>query len=767
MSSESVQPQVSTKTGPAAARSFGRAANWTVGVAAAALVLTSVGGYFYHRGQLSAIAADHLRLIVTGPSNMQTGIAAEFTVSTTSINNDPLPAQIEVALLGPDDASLKAYSEPADEHGRLKVVIPADLSLPRRVTMRVVATYHDSREQAELSLGVEPIRYATRLALDRPAYQPGETVFYRSLTLSQSTLTSGRNMPVHFEVLDSEGSLVPTSSRDATTMSGVASGDFAVPKDLATGWYTLVARSPNDAFPPCEQTFAVHHASVASNKKDSAVPTVAPRRAEADSKKIDVQFFPEGGGLAAGVENRVFVAARNSLGHPIALSGVIVGKTRGENAHEQEVASVETTSRGLGAFRFTPQADTAYRLKIAKPKQAKDEPRLPAVSVERDIVLNAGTGIFAPAKPLEFTIRAARAGIPLVVAAYCRGVQVGQQPLITRANANTMAIALDSAIGGAIRLAVYDYTISPPRLAAERLVYRRPTQMLSVRVSGMKPRYAPGENVDLSLQAVNEKDESVPAAFAMAVAEAADGGPMPTMTASFLLGGQMASPSSLEPMDVCLSDNPKDVGALELLLGTSMPADQRNQPPTMFDNLRQIRANYQENLADYRADRTESLNTLTTASFFGGLGLVMLVAMLGLMRIVSGMHLWVAAIGATTCCLIIGAILMDPGRSTVGQEAVVAFSSCCHGADASGLRSETGNRRAPRNIDNLTWTGKRETKQEPHSPVFWSPLLIAGPDGKVAVHFKLPDVAGTFRVTIDAHGDGRLGAARAEIISSK
>ena len=54
--------QVPIKSGPAAARSFGRTANWTVGIAAALLVLISVGGYFYHRQRLLGVAAEHLRL---------------------------------------------------------------------------------------------------------------------------------------------------------------------------------------------------------------------------------------------------------------------------------------------------------------------------------------------------------------------------------------------------------------------------------------------------------------------------------------------------------------------------------------------------------------------------------------------------------------------------------------------------------------------------------------------------------------------------------
>ena len=50
---------------------------------------------------------------------------------------------------------------------------------------------------------------------------------------------------------------------------------------------------------------------------------------------------------------------------------------------------------------------------------------------------------------------------------------------------------------------------------------------------------------------------------------------------------------------------------------------------------------------------------------------------------------------------------------------------------------------------------------------YWNPLLITGPDGKATISFELSDVAGTFRVTVDAQGDGRIGSGRAEIVSGK
>ena len=80
-----------------------------------------------------------------------------------------------------------------------------------------------------------------------------------------------------------------------------------------------------------------------------------------------------------------------------------------------------------------------------------------------------------------------------------------------------MAISLDDAVGGEIRLVVYDYSTTPPKPVAERLVYRRPARTLNVRVVGLRKRYAPGDKVDLSLVATNEKGQPVPAVLGVSV----------------------------------------------------------------------------------------------------------------------------------------------------------------------------------------------------------------------------------------------------------
>jgi uncharacterized protein YfaS (alpha-2-macroglobulin family) len=1015
-------PQPLAKGGAPARQSFARGANWTVGLAAAALVLISVGGYFYHREKLVAIAAEHLRLVVTGPSTIQTGINTEYLVSTTAIDSQPLPAKVEVSLSTPDGKRLKAFKETADEHGCLKVTIPADLKLPDQTQFRVAAWHGESHEETESTLAVAPVRYDAQLGLDRPLYQPGDVVRYRSLVLSRFGLTADRDVPVHFEIHDPAGAVVAGSPCDATSQRGVAAGQFVVPAELPGGQYTLIARAQDGTFRQQKRTFFVRRYRLPKLKKeleflrDSYGPgqTVAAdfkaQRAEGgaaagaalrivatvDGKpvfeqatkttdagslhiefklpdkieqgdgqlaviiddggsreteaktipislgKIDVSFYPEGGDLVPGLENRVYFVARNPQGKPVDLAGTLLVEEADGSSRVEESIPVKTVYEGMGAFRFRPTAGAVYRLKINEPAGVSNQPKLPAVSTQRDVVLDAGAGVFAADKPLEFNVKAVKTGLPLVVAAYCRGVQVGEQPLVTKQagdDPNPAKISLDGAVGGVIRLTVYNYNATPPKPIAERLVYRRPARKLNVQATaagqagasgqaGKLPHYAPADKVDLSLSVTDESGAPTPAALGVAVVDDAllnlADDHTPSMPTYFLLASEIDKPEDLENADFYLSDGTKGetkaAEALDLLLGTqgwrrfaevsllaaispkgkgpasvdaktgavspeqlaTLAVVGAGRPPLMYDNIEQIRSNYKKSLAAYQADRTRALNMLTAISFFGGLGLVLLVVMLGLMRIVSGMHLWIPAVGATVCCLIIGAILMNPDQLTPAQGNAVAFLSwhaptpkartvagygalpygsgtiklgdqevlteldftngfqelnrndwamfgrrlnegdhylllreelrlnragfaadrrwgmaegrrvlatggidkLAHGRryadnveqlpqlaelglerEAAGQRLFAKYPRAVREYAHHRVAGKSGVRSDFTETLYWNPLLIADADGRASVRFDLSDAVTAFRLTADAHGNGRIGSGRAEIVS--
>ena len=115
----------------------------------------------------------------------------------------------------------------------------------------------------------------------------------------------------------------------------------------------------------------------------------------------------------------------------------------------------------MGVFSFTPRPGGTYRLKINSPAGVKEEAKLPPAMSDRFVVLNTGTGVFGPNDPLEFNLRSAKPDVPLVVGAWCRGVLVGQQPLVTQKNdsgMNPVSLDLPEGVGGVIRLTVFDYS---------------------------------------------------------------------------------------------------------------------------------------------------------------------------------------------------------------------------------------------------------------------------------------------------------------------
>ena len=80
--------------------------------------------------------------------------------------------------------------------------------------------------------------------------------------------------------------------------------------------------------------------------------------------KVKVDFYPEGGPLVAGVENRVYFAAHSTLGKPIHVAGQILDQ------QGREVARAETVRDGLGSFRFTPDRKST-RLNSSHPRLSR------------------------------------------------------------------------------------------------------------------------------------------------------------------------------------------------------------------------------------------------------------------------------------------------------------------------------------------------------------------------------------------------------------
>ena len=774
------QPRTMLRTDASPNAPWARWANWIVGVAAGVFVTIALGGYFYQRGQLADIAAEHLRLMVTGPARLCPGMPGTYVVRTTTVTGRPVPAQIAFSLLGPAGEQLAGHTETADEHGLVEIAVPAEATSVPEVRMEVTAVHLAKTERATAQIGVEPRGSLTLLTLSKPSYRPGETIRFRSLTVSRVGLAADRELPIRFEIRAGDGTLVPGSGREGTTVQGVGCGEVAAPAGLSGGRYVLIARSPDGRFPEARRDFVVR-AEAPTPSKAGAPPH--DRRPPAEKPgTIQVSFFPEGGDLVAGLENRVYFSAREGAGKPVRLSGRVV------DSHGRVAAAAETTYEGMGSFQILPQATEPYRLKIDRPAAAPQEARLPPVVANHGVVLMVGLGVVEAGRPLEFNVRATAAGLPLVAVASCRGIQVGQATFVTGAGANTVSIPPGDDVAGVLRLDVYDYRLNPPRLLARRLIFRRPSRELRVQIAPASPSYRPGDRGELTIQVRDERGKPLPAALSIAVVDEAHwlaaNASRESAAAQLLLSDGPWGPHAAGDADFCLSKDPKAPVALDLLLGTwARPAANGRGgekagpaatgkidglPPLVLDNLGQLQQQYLESLASYQAGRTRVLNMLTALSFFGGIGLVVFVAMLSLLNIPCGLRLWVPSLGVAAACVVIGAILMDPGRLKPNRGGAVPFASfeappgdegSVQAAAASGGKS---GKFAPFDVSGYEF--RRDGKNAlggkfASDTLLWLPLKRADGQGQASVRVELPDVPGAYRVLIDAHAEfGRLGS---------
>src|SRR5690606_34341898 len=122
------------------------------------------------------------------------------------------------------------------------------------------------------------------------------------------------------------------------------------------------------------------------------------------------------------------------------------------------------------------------------------------VNIKRAVVLTSQADSFEAGQPIELSLQATEAKLPLVIAAYCRGTQVAQQTLTTRRGDNSLSLTLPEEVGGVLRVTVYDYSQQTPEPIAERLVYRQSNRQLNVHVAGHSEGYSPGERVALTLR---------------------------------------------------------------------------------------------------------------------------------------------------------------------------------------------------------------------------------------------------------------------------
>ncbi|MBI3178776.1 MAG: A-macroglobulin complement component, partial [Deltaproteobacteria bacterium] len=293
-----------------------------------------------------------------------------------------------------------------------------------------------------------PPRLNAQIVFGRDGYGPGDMV---AATLhverAEGGIPAGAKVTAIARV---DGSELPqvTGSVDA---GGDCVVSFALPKSIERGEGTLA--------------MVIEDGGVVETESKT-IPILV--------STVDIAFYPEGGDLIAGLPNRVYLEARTPAQKPADLEGVIVDEDG------RTVAEVKTEHEGRGRFTFTPKRGERYQLKINKPSGISRMFALPeikptgAVIQSVDDVTQAGAPVrlrIASSEREPVTLTLSQREIELASVAL-RGGQLVERSL-----------CVPPEVAGTLIATVWDLDGRP---LAERLVFRRPSRAIDVKVTASK-----------------------------------------------------------------------------------------------------------------------------------------------------------------------------------------------------------------------------------------------------------------------------------------
>lgn len=315
----------------------------------------------------------------------------------------------------------------------------------------------------------QPPQLQKKVVLDRSSYAPGARGAATVTALRLATGNTGASGASATAMLVIDGTEVWREKRVLGAL-GEANFAFVVPKDIAQGAARFVATIDDGGI-------------VETEVKPFVVPT----------GKVLVGFFPEGGELVAGVDNRVYVECTDPLGRAIDTTGDLL------DDRDRPIAKFHTAHQGRGIVAFVPKTGTSYRLRLT----GQAEPfALPAVQ-DRGVALQLRGDEVAATAPVRLQLGGRGAG-PWLVGVFCRGVLVGQTTVRADGNGELRAdveLPLPPHVAGVLRVTVFDHALQP---VAERLLRRASAQHLAIAITAQKPELSPGERQQLTVQTTDE-----------------------------------------------------------------------------------------------------------------------------------------------------------------------------------------------------------------------------------------------------------------------
>ncbi|MFK8009068.1 MAG: carboxypeptidase-like regulatory domain-containing protein [Saprospiraceae bacterium] len=320
-----------------------------------------------------------------------------------------------------------------------------------------------------------------RMELDfqREAYGAGDEV------VAKLDLKTLKNTPLTNFAFDYQVSLagqIFSNQKSQTDEKGQVEFKFDLPKDLDT----------NDGLVNVLLQYNGQGESISRS-----IPIVL--------NKMDLQFFPEGGDLTAGFEQRVAFKALNEFGKPADVEGHIL------NANGVIVSRFKSYHQGMGAFDLKAFEGDKYVAKITQPQNIVGEYPLPVV-LEKGNVMQV---VSMDEDRVQVKVQNVD-NESLTLVLQSQGKIYNTISTSANAGVHLLEIPTKNAPIGLAQLTLFD---AQERPHAERLVFLNKEKTLDINITTDKEQYLPREKVNLKIEVKDEDGKPVKGNFSVGVTD--------------------------------------------------------------------------------------------------------------------------------------------------------------------------------------------------------------------------------------------------------
>ncbi|PLK43311.1 TonB-dependent receptor plug domain-containing protein [Emticicia sp. TH156] len=341
------------------------------------------------------------------------------------------------------------------------------------------------------------------LHLDKPYYTAGETVWLKAYTVDASTNQfSQKSVPLYVELIDNLFGKV-LERKILKLEDGTAAGDFELADSLHSGYYRL------RAYTNWMRNFDEDLMFVKDFKVHKVGQEVTP--VKYDSREIDFRFFPEGGQIVEGINNRVAFKATDVTGNGVDVNGVVFTQAG------DTVMRFESQHLGMGEFGFKAEPGETYLAKIRYRNIMEKKVAFPPIEKNGYVL-----GVEAVADNNLMRLYAGhnynkpRESGQMVIIGQSQGVicYIARTPVSNKSVA--LKVPKDKFPEGVAQFTVFDETGRP---RCERLVYVFHEDDVNVSIMPDKSAYSPKEEVKLNIKATSADGSPVKGNFSVVVSD--------------------------------------------------------------------------------------------------------------------------------------------------------------------------------------------------------------------------------------------------------